>query len=254
VFCASRQPLPQRPIKIAGAQSLLSSRPPRSIILPNTARITVVDDNRRLHNLAPFIRPICLTLATSSDSMVCKINPWLSKNESRFYRDKQGIKGLAAPFPCTPNPHRNSSASRRTISLDDPEHLLQNHHVSVASLRLLFTFAPERRSASVRNRCSPSPEYPVRLPHPALDCKQMRKVATSRTCTCAQRLWLPWYAACIRLSMPESDSCRNPPFLRGGRTLNFSYLRCGICLALPSFEPAWLVGQGAQFRLYQRLQ
>lgn len=33
--------------------------------------------NRRLHNLAPFIRPICLTLATSSDSMVRKIKPWL---------------------------------------------------------------------------------------------------------------------------------------------------------------------------------
>lgn len=45
--------------------------------------------NRRLHSLAPFIRPICLTLATSSDSMVRKIKPWLSRNESRFYRDKQ---------------------------------------------------------------------------------------------------------------------------------------------------------------------
>lgn len=33
--------------------------------------------NRRLHNLAQFIRPICLTLATSSDSMVRKIKPWL---------------------------------------------------------------------------------------------------------------------------------------------------------------------------------
>ncbi|HZL65745.1 MAG TPA: hypothetical protein VFC29_00280 [Candidatus Limnocylindrales bacterium] len=32
--------------------------------------------------------------------------------------------------------------------LDDSEHLLHNHHVSVASLRLLFTFAPECRSAS----------------------------------------------------------------------------------------------------------
>src|SRR5271165_5654909 len=70
-------------------------------------------------------------------------------------------KGAAAPFPCTPNPRRTSSASLRTISLDDSEHLFQNHHVSVASLRLLFTFAPECRSASLRNRCSPSPEYPV---------------------------------------------------------------------------------------------
>src|ERR1035438_2756331 len=54
----------------------------------------------------------------------------------------------------------SASASLRTISLDDSEHLLHNHHASVAALRLLFTFAPERRSASFRNRCSPSPEYP----------------------------------------------------------------------------------------------
>jgi hypothetical protein len=44
--------------------------------------------------------------------------------------------------------------------LDHSEHLLHNLHASVASLRLLFTFAPECRSASLRNRCSPSPEYP----------------------------------------------------------------------------------------------
>src|SRR6266851_3899198 len=68
--------------------------------------------------------------------------------------------GAAAPFPCTPIPRRAASASLRTISLDDSEHLFQNHHVSVASLRLLFTFAPECRAASLRNRCSPSPEYP----------------------------------------------------------------------------------------------
>ena len=78
-----------------------------------------------------------------------------------FYREKQGIKGLAAPFPCTPNPRRpSSSASLRTLSVDEAEHFLHNHHASVASLRLLFTFAPERRSASLRNRRSPSPEYP----------------------------------------------------------------------------------------------
>ena len=38
---------------------------------------------------------------------------------------------------------------------------MHNHHASVASLRLLFTFTPERRSACLRNRCSPSPEYPL---------------------------------------------------------------------------------------------
>ena len=72
---------------------------------------------------------------------------------------KQGQRGCR-PFPCTPNPRRAASASLRTISLDDSEHLLHNHHVSVAALRLLFTFAPECRSASLRNRCSLSPEYP----------------------------------------------------------------------------------------------
>src|SRR5271169_5439534 len=60
-----------------------------------------------------------------------------------------------------PNPRRAASASLRTISLDDSEHLRHNQRVSVASLRLLFTFAPECRSASLRNRCSPSPEYPL---------------------------------------------------------------------------------------------
>jgi hypothetical protein len=70
---------------------------------------------------------------------------------------KQGQRGCR---PCTPNPRRAASASLRTISLDDSEHLRHNHRVSVASLRLLFTFAPECRSASLRNRCSPSPEYP----------------------------------------------------------------------------------------------
>jgi hypothetical protein len=74
----------------------------------------------------------------------------------------QGQRGCR-PFPLHPNPRRPASASLRTISLDDSEQLLHNHHASVASLRLLFTFAPERRSASLRNRCSPSPEYPTRL-------------------------------------------------------------------------------------------
>ena len=47
--------------------------------------------------------------------------------------EQAGAKGAAAPFPCTPNP-------RRTC----------------------FRFATECRSASLRNRCSPSPEYPAR--------------------------------------------------------------------------------------------
>src|ERR1700730_308585 len=76
---------------------------------------------------------------------------------------KQGAKGGRPPSPPTPPapqiPAEPASASLRTIALDDSEHFLHNHHASVATLRLLFTFAPECRSASLRNRCSPSPEY-----------------------------------------------------------------------------------------------
>jgi TPR repeat protein len=41
-----------------------------------------------------------------------------------------------------------------------PNTLFHNQQVSVAALRLLFTFAPERRSACLRNERSSSPEYP----------------------------------------------------------------------------------------------
>jgi hypothetical protein len=78
-----------------------------------------------------------------------------------FYSEEAGAKGLPPLSPAPPIPAEPASASLRSISLDDSEHLLHNHHVSVASLRLLFTFAPERRSACLRNRRSPSPEYPV---------------------------------------------------------------------------------------------
>jgi plasmid stabilization system protein ParE len=78
-----------------------------------------------------------------------------------FYIKEAGAKGLLPLSPAPQIPADPASASLRTISLDDSEHLLHNHRVSVASLRLLFTFAPERRSASLRNRCSPSPEYPL---------------------------------------------------------------------------------------------
>src|ERR1022692_1632044 len=77
-----------------------------------------------------------------------------------FYSEEAGAKGLPPLSPAPPTPAETASALLRTISLDDPEHFLHNHLASVALLRLLFTFAPERRSASFRNRCSPSPEYP----------------------------------------------------------------------------------------------
>ena len=64
-----------------------------------------------------------------------------------FYSEEQE-QGAAAPFPCTPNPRSTRAfAPLRTFSIDDAEHFLHNHHASVASLRLLFTFVPERRSA-----------------------------------------------------------------------------------------------------------
>jgi len=78
-----------------------------------------------------------------------------------FYSEEAGAKGLLPLSPAPPIRAEPASASLRTISLDDSEHLLHNHHVSVASLRLLFTFAPEGRSASLRNQRSPSPEYPI---------------------------------------------------------------------------------------------
>jgi hypothetical protein len=60
-----------------------------------------------------------------------------------FYSEEAGAKGLLPLSPAPPIPAEPASASLRTISLDDPEHLLHlhNHHASVASLRLLFTFA-----------------------------------------------------------------------------------------------------------------
>jgi hypothetical protein len=78
-----------------------------------------------------------------------------------FYIEEAGAKGLLPLSPAPQIPADPASASLRTISLDDFEHLLHNHHASVASLRLLFTFAPECRSTSLRKRCSPSPEYPL---------------------------------------------------------------------------------------------
>src|SRR5208283_5085464 len=74
---------------------------------------------------------------------------------------KQRQRGCR-PFPLHPQSPPNllrfgSDHLSRPISLDEAEHFLHNHHASVASLRLLFTFTPERRSACLRNRCSPSP-------------------------------------------------------------------------------------------------
>jgi hypothetical protein len=78
-----------------------------------------------------------------------------------FYMKEQGQRGCC-PFPLHPkSPPTRPPLRSGQILLDHSEHLLHNLHASVASLRLLFTFAPECRSPSLRNRCSPSPEYPV---------------------------------------------------------------------------------------------
>src|SRR5260370_8322149 len=81
---------------------------------------------------------------------------------------KQGQRGCC-PFPLHPkSPLTQPPLRFGQILLDHSEHFLHNHHASVATLRLLFTFAPESRSASLRNQCSPSPQYPLKPPNPLL--------------------------------------------------------------------------------------
>jgi len=65
-----------------------------------------------------------------------------------FYSEEQGQRGRR-PLPLHPQSPPNLP-SLRIIVLDDSEHLFHNHHASVASLRLLFTFAPECRSPTER--------------------------------------------------------------------------------------------------------
>jgi hypothetical protein len=79
-----------------------------------------------------------------------------------FYSEEAGAKGLPPLSPAPQIPAQTKPSLHGRFQLTIPEHFLHKHHASVASLRLLFTFAPERRSASLRNRCSPSPEYPLR--------------------------------------------------------------------------------------------
>src|SRR5271166_347613 len=62
-------------------------------------------------------------------------------------------KGAAAPFPCTPNPRRTSSASLRTISPGPPRLTKPNTSCTIIT------------PASLRSDCcSPSLRNAVRLP------------------------------------------------------------------------------------------
>jgi len=66
-------------------------------------------------DVAPSVPPICLTLATSSDNVACKIKPWLSK----------GIKGwLFSLHPKNPAeaPSLRSGTTLRSNQLDEAEH------------------------------------------------------------------------------------------------------------------------------------
>jgi hypothetical protein len=116
------------------------------LLTPQTAsphNKTVAD--RRLQKLAPFIRPIRVTLATSSDSMGAQDQALAIKNELCYYRDKQGIKGLGRPFPLHPKspPKLLRFAPEppcRAHSLTKPNTSMHNQHASVASLRGLFAF------------------------------------------------------------------------------------------------------------------
>src|SRR5260370_15656887 len=84
---------------------------------------------------------------------------------------KQGQRGCC-PFPLHPkSPLTQPPLRFGQILLDHSQHFLHNHHASVPTLRLLFTFAPECRSASLPNRCSPSPQHPRmrKLPLTAAD-------------------------------------------------------------------------------------
>src|SRR5207248_10967935 len=87
------------------------------------------------------------------------------ENEGFVRGSKAGITGLLplSPAPQIPAESLPPLPPLRTLSVDEAEHLRHNHHASVASLRLLFIFAPECPSAFLRNRSSPTPECPPNL-------------------------------------------------------------------------------------------
>jgi hypothetical protein len=81
-----------------------------------------------------------------------------NKKRNLFDKAKQGIKGLAAPFPCTPNPRPGSSASLRTKSaLTKP--ITSGTIITPASLRSDGCSSTPGTPFGFRwNQRSPSPE------------------------------------------------------------------------------------------------
>jgi hypothetical protein len=87
-----------------------------------------------LHRLATILNnPICRTMIfqrTATIPLTSCLTPW--------------VHFTSRPFPLHPKSLPNLPPLRSgTSRLADSEHLLHNHHASVASLRQLFTFAPE---------------------------------------------------------------------------------------------------------------
>jgi hypothetical protein len=113
--------------------------------------------------LTPIPNGCCgrLNFSLSPIALLLLFGSGESRPKQKFRVSGQGCTP-DRPFPLRPQipAGASSSAALRTILLDHSEHLLHNQDASVASLRLLFTFATERRSPSLWNRRSPSSEYP----------------------------------------------------------------------------------------------
>ncbi|MBZ5521507.1 MAG: transposase [Acidobacteriia bacterium] len=85
---------------------------------------------------------------------------------------------------------------------------MDNRPASVASLRRLFTFAPEHRSASLRNQRSPSPEYPQRLLEAIVERARKEKLLSEDHFTVDGTLVQAW-------ASPGSFKAKDPATVKG---------------------------------------